>query len=683
MRQKKSFCHMDTIALRLLLAEAGFTPLPIYGKAPPTFGKNNAHKGLVGWQNLVDVTRAQIELWAKTWPDTTGTGILTKHSPALDIDVLNEEAAQAVEDLVRERYEDAGYFLVRFGKPPKRAILFRTQEPFEKIVANLVPPTDGTQEKIEFLADGQQVVVDGIHPDTKQAYRWHGGVPGEIKREDLPYIREEEAQRLVDEIVELLIRDFDYQRAAERPRKRHKGNGDANADAYIHAYAGGGGAADWQWLLDNIREGRELHDSLRDLAAKLIASSMSAGAAVNHLRALMDGSAATRDDRWRERYADIPRLVEGAEELCRKEEKPAEVAAPSLRWLDMSSWDHEPVPEREWAIPNRVPLKQAGLFSGEGGTGKSIIELTKNVAHVTGKDWLGSMPAPGPAIYVGAEDDEKELHIRLAAIAEHYGVTFEELIAGGLHVLCLLGQDATLCAASAKSGKVEVTGLYRQLYEAAGDIKPKNISIDTLSRAFAGSEIDRVQVYGFAMHMQALAMVAGGSVTVLSHPSLQGIATGTGISGSTAWHGAFRFRQYLKGVKPDGGEQPDNDLRELEFKKNQYGPMGEKVVARYQGGLFLPVAGMTSLDKAKRELDAEAIFLELLRSFDTQNRRVSDKKSSTYAPAVFAEEELAKTAHLDSRALTDAMRRLFAANRIWNEPCGRRDRGQFRVAIKA
>src|SRR5215467_5360660 len=109
----------------------------------------------------------------------------------------------------------------------------------------------------------------------------------------------------------------------------------------------------------------------------------------------------------------------------------------------------------------------------------------------------------------------------------------------------------------------------------AGDIKPKNISIDTLSRAFAGSEIDRVQVYGFAMHMQALAMVAGGSVTVLSHPSLQGIASGSGISGSTAWHGAFRFRQYLKGIKSEDGEQSDTDLRELEFKKNQYGPIGE------------------------------------------------------------------------------------------------------------
>jgi hypothetical protein len=203
---------------------------------------------------------------------------------------------------------------------------------------------------------------------------------------------------------------------------------------------------------------------------------------------------------------------------------------PPLQWLDMSRWDHEPPPERKWAIKDRVPLNQAGLFSGEGGTGKSIIELMKDVAHVAGKDWLGSLPEKGPAFYIAAEDDEDENHIRLAAIAKHYGVTFEELIKGGLKVMCLLGP--TLCAPTNKSGKVEVTALYRQLYEAAADIKPKNISIDTLSRAFAGSEIDRVQVYAFAQHMQALAKAAGGSVTVLSHPSLAGINTGTGISGS-------------------------------------------------------------------------------------------------------------------------------------------------------
>jgi hypothetical protein len=87
---------------------------------------------------------------------------------------------------------------------------------------------------------------------------------------------------------------------------------------------------------------------------------------------------------------------------------PAVVPLP-LNWVDMSNWDNDPIPEREWAIRDRVPANQVGLFSGEGGTGKSITELQKKIAHVTGKDWLGSMPEPGPAIYVGAEDESAEL----------------------------------------------------------------------------------------------------------------------------------------------------------------------------------------------------------------------------------------------------------------------------------
>jgi RecA-family ATPase len=354
-----------------------------------------------------------------------------------------------------------------------------------------------------------------------------------------------------------------------------------------------------------------------------------------------------------------------------------------LHWLDMSTWDSEPVPERKWAIRDRVPLNQAGLFSGEGGTGKSIIELTKNVAHVAAKDWLGTMPEPGPAFYLGAEDDKDEIHIRLAGIAKHYDVTFGELIDRGLHVLPLLGQDATLCAASAKSGRVEVTALYRQLYEAAGDIKPINISIDTLSRAFAGNEIDRVQVYAFAMHMQALAKVAGGSVTVLSHPSLAGIASGSGISGSTAWHGAFRFRQYLKGVKAADGEQPENDLRELEFKKNQYGPIGESVVLRYQRGLFLPEGGISSLDKLAREARAEELFLEQLRRFSAQGRNTSDKTSAhNYAPTAFAQEADVKKHGIKKADLEAAMRRLFETNKIHVETYGRPSRPYSRLAAR-
>jgi RecA-family ATPase len=348
-----------------------------------------------------------------------------------------------------------------------------------------------------------------------------------------------------------------------------------------------------------------------------------------------------------------------------------------LQWLDMSQWDQMPIPERQWAIRDRVPLKQAGLFSGEGGTGKSIIELMKNVAHVTGKDWLGSMPEQGAAFYLGAEDDANEIHIRLAAIARHYGVTFKDLIDGGLHVLPLLGQDATLCAVNPRTGKVETTALYKQVYEAAGDIKPMNISVDTLSRAFSGSEIDRVQVYAFCNHMQALAQVAGGSVTVLSHPSLAGINNGSGISGSTAWHGAFRFRKYLKSAKPDDGDQPDSDLREIEFKKNQYGPKGESIVLRYQRGLFLPDGGITTLDKAARSEQARDVFLSLLGRFTRDGVNVSHKsKSNNFAATLFAKEDEARKHRLKKAEFEQAMRDLFKDGKTHVEACGKANRNE-------
>ena len=164
----------------------------------------------------------------------------------------------------------------------------------------------------------------------------------------------------------------------------------------------------------------------------------------------------------------------------------------------------------------------------------------------------------------------------------------------------MLGEDATLCFPT-RSGKLETTDLYRQLYEEAGDLKPANISIDTLTRAFAGNEIDRVQVHAFASHMQKLAMVTGGAVTVLSHPTLQGMASGSGLSGSTGWHNAFRFRHYLPADK--------NKPRELNFLKNQYGSLGETIILQYRNGLFLPIAAPGSLEKLAADQAAENLFL--------------------------------------------------------------------------
>ena len=52
------------------------------------------------------------------------------------------------------------------------------------------------------------------------------------------------------------------------------------------------------------------------------------------------------------------------------------------------------------------------LYSGEGAVGKSLLDLMRSVAHVLGKSWLGKVTEPGPAIYLGAEDEKSELHRR-------------------------------------------------------------------------------------------------------------------------------------------------------------------------------------------------------------------------------------------------------------------------------
>jgi hypothetical protein len=363
LRAMEATRQADVTALRLQLVRGGYTPLPLFGKTPPVFGKNNRRKGLSDWEKLDGVTPEQIEMWARTWPDAGNTGVLTRLVPTLDLDILNEEAVRAIEAYVRERYEERGHILPRTGKPPKRAIPFRTEEPFTKIVVNIIAP-NGSAEKIEFLGDGQQVVVDGIHPETQRPNRWHGGEPGQIAREDLPYIREQEARDLVDAVVELLVRDFNYKRAAERPNKAKKSNG-AGADS--------NGGADWQFLFDNIHEGRELHDSLRDLAAKMIAAGTSPGAVVNMLRGLMANSTAPHDDRWEDRYDDIPRLVEGAEgfkgndsaEQIEPPQEGDELIIAKAAELEMCGVD--------WLWPGRFARGKLGLIAGMPDMGKGQI----------------------------------------------------------------------------------------------------------------------------------------------------------------------------------------------------------------------------------------------------------------------------------------------------------------------
>jgi RecA-family ATPase len=345
-----------------------------------------------------------------------------------------------------------------------------------------------------------------------------------------------------------------------------------------------------------------------------------------------------------------------------------------LPFICVTDWHNEGVPEREWAVLNRIPKRNVTLFSGEGAIGKSIVSLHLGVAHVLGRDWLGTMPEPGPALIVACEDDADELHRRLAQILDHYSATFADL--KEMYLMSLAGQDALL-AVPDRNGLIHPTKLFERLHQAACDSRPKLIVLDNSADVFGGNENDRTHVRQFIGILRGLAINADAGILLTSHPSLTGISSGTGLSGSTAWNASVRSRLWMKRATTEKNEEPDPNLRVIEVMKANYGPVGETMTVRWKEGVFVPVAAMGTLDKLAAERAANDLFLKLLDRFAEQGRNVSDKPAANnYAPKMFATDPDGKGRRKD---LTDAMARLFSARKIRVEDYGRPSRPYTRL----
>jgi RecA-family ATPase len=278
-------------------------------------------------------------------------------------------------------------------------------------------------------------------------------------------------------------------------------------------------------------------------------------------------------------------------------------------------------------------------------------------ATVLGRDWIGMVPEQGPALYLSAEETSDEICRRLEPIAKLYGVERRALV-GDLHAVSFAGQDATLARID-RDGTLKPTKLFERVQRDAARIKPAVIIIDSTADMFGGNEIDRNQVRRFVTMCTGPALETGAAVILVGHPSLTGIKDDTGISGSTAWHNSVRARFYLKSAKADDNT---SNLRKLEFRKNNYGPIGATIPLRWRDGLYELLPGQDAFAKAATDQKADDVFMMLLRRYTEQGRRVCDKTGTTYAPAKFAEEPEAKG--LSKNQLAEAMRRLFAAKRL-------------------
>jgi len=346
-----------------------------------------------------------------------------------------------------------------------------------------------------------------------------------------------------------------------------------------------------------------------------------------------------------------------------------EPAPQPLTFINVALWSGvEPRP-RQWVVPDRIPAKNVTLLSGEGGVGKTLLMQQLSVATVIGRDWIGSLPEPGPVIFITAEDDEDEMHFRYHKIAQHYGVDFDEL--SGLHLKSLAGGDAVMAAVNHK-GIVQPTELFKRLERSAHEIRPRWIGIDTAADVFIVDERSRSEVRQCISLLRGLALAVDAAVILLAHPSLTGINSGSGLSGSTAWNNSVRSRLYLKSPKKKDADEDDDEspVRILEMMKANYSALAEPVRLIWKDGLLLNEAGPAPMERMSQEANAQIVFLALIERHNRQDMPVSvNPTARNFAPTVFAgtpeAKPLATTNKARKRLLRCAMEHLMSKDRLY------------------
>ncbi|MBZ9654681.1 AAA family ATPase [Phyllobacterium lublinensis] len=334
------------------------------------------------------------------------------------------------------------------------------------------------------------------------------------------------------------------------------------------------------------------------------------------------------------------------------------------------------IPPRRWFVEGLIPAYTVTLLNGDGGTGKSLLALMLAVAAQVNGYWAGRTVLQGMAFFLTAEDDVDEVHRRLADIVREFELELNAL--KNLHICSLAGKDALLAVPEGKGNVLKATKLFAALEAFVANHRPSLLVLDTLADLFGGDEIQRAQARQFISLLRGLCTRYRVTIVMLAHPSVAGMASGTGSSGSTAWNNSVRSRLYLDRLKEKDGEEADTDVRVLRTVKSNYGKIGDEIALRWVNGVFKPNTN-NSLTSLAAMNHTDRVFLELLERYTVEGRKVSHSTGANYAPALFEKDQQASG--IRKRGFITAMNRLFEVGRIKVLELGPPSRRSYQLAI--
>ncbi len=331
-------------------------------------------------------------------------------------------------------------------------------------------------------------------------------------------------------------------------------------------------------------------------------------------------------------------------------------------------WDGKSPPPRDWIVDGWIAAGEVTSVYAPGGTGKSLLLQQLATCRALGVDFLGLKTKKGRTLVLACEDQIEEVWRRQEAINSHYLTDMRTLDQNVGYWSRTGSIDNALMHIDPKTNKGTLTDFWKGVRDIIIKEGFDVVIVDTIIDTFPDNENERFKVNLFVKGaLVKLAQETGAAVVFTAHPSRaseNNRESDNLSSGSTAWEGSVRQKLGMR-------RNDDGLTYKLVKNKANYSSYGDYVTLKWERGVFVVLAA--SMPQAQLDQTLEDYLLDAIRDADKRNIELSSNANSRtkYVPR-WAMDNLAPPMEIedivnsDSQLLDNAMRRLVLSGKVVN-----------------
>ena len=648
------------------------------------------------------VTDKDIERWDM---QQNNVGLRTGAFPTFDIDISNERLVSGVQRFLDQRLGSKCVARLRVDTAAKRvyekrAIIFRLDPfspKFRKMRVTAKTPF-GEDVAVELLADGQQVVIDGVHPDGSL---YASSFSKAKSADELDVVSAATAEAAIEGVADYLREQgcVDIKITGTSKHQAQTPEQGAVTDEHwklireIISHIPNDETRHWDdWLKVGFAiktcagDIEERQDEAFQIWEEFSARSPKNNEdftkhkwendiCVSNRGHVGYGSLVweAKQNGWTE-PAQAAKDVFGAVDLGGGTTPPSQLIKKDMAKIAASilyypeQWLGKNAPPRDWIVDGWVAAGEVTSFYAPGGTGKSLLLQQMATCRALGVDFLGIKTKRGKTLILACEDQIEEIWRRQEQINSHY-VTSMDVLGKNMAFWSRTGSiDNALMHIDPKTNKGTLTDFWQGVKEVVKSEGFDLVNVDTVIDTYPDNENERFKVNLFVKGaLVKLSQETGAAVVFTAHPSRASENNKDSdnlSSGSTAWEGSVRQKLGMR-------RNDDGVTYKLVKNKSNYSSVGDHLTLKWERGVFVVLAA--SMPQAQLDQALEDYLLDAIQDAGRRNIELSANQNSRskYVPRWAKDNlspplEIEDVVNSDSQLLDNAMRKLVLSGKVQN-----------------